>query len=67
LGRRKLLFDEGLPEPQVMRHTRPASVTTTYPLVGHELFDANSEHAFVSALAGSPLGVGEAVRLGRFG
>jgi hypothetical protein len=47
-----LLFDEGLPEPQVMRHTGPDSATTTYPLVGHELFDANSEHPFVSVLAG---------------
>jgi|ERR1035437_3107469 D-serine deaminase-like pyridoxal phosphate-dependent protein len=64
LGRRNLLFDEGLLEPQVMRHTGPDSATTTYPLVGHELFDANSEHAFVSVLAGSPLRVGDAVRLG---
>jgi D-serine deaminase-like pyridoxal phosphate-dependent protein len=63
-GKRDLPFDEGLPELQVIRRTGPDGATTSQELVGHELFATNDQHAHVRVPAGSPLRVGDVVRLG---
>jgi len=63
-GKRDLPFDEGLPELQLIRRTGTDGATTTRPLVGHELFAINDQHCHVRVPAGSPLRVGDVVRLG---
>lgn len=63
-GKRDLPFDEGLPELQLIRRTGTDCATTTRPLVGHELFATNDQHCHVRVPAGSPLRVGDVVRLG---
>jgi D-serine deaminase-like pyridoxal phosphate-dependent protein len=63
-GKRDLPVDEGLPELQVIRRTGPDGATTSQELVGHELFATNDQHAHVRVPAGSPLRVGDVVRLG---
>jgi D-serine deaminase-like pyridoxal phosphate-dependent protein len=63
-GKRDLPFDEGLPELQLIRRTGSEGATTTHALVGHELFATNDQHAHVRVPAGSPMRVGDVVRLG---
>jgi len=63
-GKRDLPFDEGLPELQVMRRTSPDGATATHPLIDHEIFATSDQHAHVRVPAGSPLRVGDVVRLG---
>jgi len=63
-GKRDLPFDQGLPELQVMRRTGPDGATTSQELVGHELFDTSDQHAHVRVPYGTPLRVGDVVRLG---
>lgn len=62
-GKRDLPFDEGLPEIQLLRRREGDQVTTT-PLSGHEIVATNDQHAHVAVPAGSPLRVGDVVRLG---
>jgi len=63
-GKRDLPFDEGLPELQVIRRTGSDGATTSQEIVGHELFATNDQHSHVRVPAGSPLRVGDVVRLG---
>lgn len=63
-GKRDLPFDEGLPELQLIRRTGPQGATTTRALVGHEIFATNDQHCHVRVPAGSPMRVGDVVRLG---
>lgn len=62
-GKRDLPFDEGLPEVQLLRRREGGEVTTS-PLSGHEVVATNDQHAHVAVPAGSPLRVGDVVRLG---
>jgi D-serine deaminase-like pyridoxal phosphate-dependent protein len=63
-GKRDLPFDEGLPELQLIRRAGPEGATTTHSLAGHELFATNDQHSHVRVPAGSPIRVGDVVRLG---
>ena len=62
-GKRDLPFDEGLPEVQLLRRTGPAGPIVT-ELRGHEITGTNDQHAHVRVPDGSPLQVGDVVRLG---
>lgn len=59
LGKRDASFDEGLPEPQLVRRDGQ-----TRRLDGHRVTALNDQHAFVALPAGSPLRVGDWVGLG---
>ncbi|OZM70088.1 amino acid deaminase [Amycolatopsis antarctica] len=60
IGKRDASFDEGLPEPQVLRgRGGPATALT-----GHEITALNDQHAFLSLPPGSPVAVGDWVGLG---
>ncbi|GAA3581680.1 amino acid deaminase [Amycolatopsis ultiminotia] len=58
-GKRDLPYDEGMPEPQQLR--KEAVVTE---LSGHTVTKMNDQHAFLALPAGSPVDVGDWVRLG---
>ncbi|WP_033296090.1 amino acid deaminase [Amycolatopsis jejuensis] len=58
-GKRDLPFDEGMPEPQLLR--RDGVVTE---LIGHTIPKLNDQHAFLQLPEGSPVEVGDWVRLG---
>lgn len=63
-GKRDLPFDEGLPEVQLLRRREPDGSVSSTPLVGHEVFSTNDQHAHVRVPVDSPLRVGDVVRLG---
>jgi D-serine deaminase-like pyridoxal phosphate-dependent protein len=58
-GKRDLPFDEGMPEPQLLRHN---GVVTE--LTGHTVPKMNDQHTFLTLPPGSPVDVGDWVRLG---
>jgi D-serine deaminase-like pyridoxal phosphate-dependent protein len=60
LGKRDASFDEGMPEPQLIR--RPGKPPE--PLTGHVVTKLNDQHAFLALPANSPVEVGDWVRLG---
>jgi D-serine deaminase-like pyridoxal phosphate-dependent protein len=62
-GKRDFPFDEGLPEVQLLRRSGPAGTVVT-ELRGHEITGSNDQHAHVRVPDGSPLRVGDVVRLG---
>lgn len=59
LGKRDASFDEGLPEPQVLRQNGK-----TTDLTGHRVTRMNDQHSFLALPAGSPVEVGDWVGLG---
>ena len=59
-GRRDLPFDQGLPEPQVLR--RPDGSVST--LAGAHISALNDQHAFLQLPPGTAVQVGDVVRLG---
>jgi D-serine deaminase-like pyridoxal phosphate-dependent protein len=63
-GKRDLPYDAGLPEVQLCRRVGPDGLTVSQRLVGHDLFETNDQHSFVHVPPGSPLRVGDLVRLG---
>jgi len=58
-GKRDLPYDEGMPEPQLLR--KDGVVTE---LTGHVVPKMNDQHAFLELPEGSPVEVGDWVRLG---
>jgi D-serine deaminase-like pyridoxal phosphate-dependent protein len=62
-GKRDFPFDEGLPEVQLLRRSGTAGPVVT-ELRGHEIIGSNDQHAHVRVPDGSPLRVGDVVRLG---
>jgi len=60
LGKRDASFDEGLPEPQLLRKPGQAQE----PLTGHEVTKLNDQHAFLVLPADSPVEVGDWIGLG---
>jgi D-serine deaminase-like pyridoxal phosphate-dependent protein len=62
-GKRDFPFDEGLPEVQLLRRSGPSGPIVT-ELTGHEIIGSNDQHAHVRVPDGSPLRVGDVVRLG---
>ncbi|MEV8614020.1 amino acid deaminase [Amycolatopsis sp. NPDC051373] len=58
-GKRDLPYDEGMPEPQLLRKT---GVVTE--LTGHTVTKLNDQHAFLALPPESPVEVGDWVRLG---
>jgi D-serine deaminase-like pyridoxal phosphate-dependent protein len=62
-GKRDFPFDEGLPEVQLLRRTGSTGTVVT-ELPGHEVIGSNDQHAHVRVPDGSPLRVGDVVRLG---
>ncbi|WP_027927688.1 amino acid deaminase [Amycolatopsis benzoatilytica] len=58
-GKRDLPFDEGMPEPQLLR--KDGVVTE---LAGHAVPKMNDQHSFLELPEGSPVEVGDWVRLG---
>jgi D-serine deaminase-like pyridoxal phosphate-dependent protein len=62
-GKRDFPFDEGLPEIQLLRRSGPAG-PIVMELSGHEITGSNDQHAHVRVPEGSPLRVGDVVRLG---
>lgn len=63
-GKRDLPFDEGLPELQLLRRRADDGKVETCALVGHEIYATNDQHSFVKLPPGSPLQLGDLVRLG---
>ena len=62
-GKRDFPFDEGLPEVQLLRRSGAEGPVIT-ELRGHEITGSNDQHAHVRVPDGSPLRVGDVVRLG---
>jgi D-serine deaminase-like pyridoxal phosphate-dependent protein len=62
-GKRDFPFDDGLPEVQLVRRGGPDRPVVT-KLTGHEITGSNDQHAHVRVPEGSPLRVGDVVRLG---
>jgi D-serine deaminase-like pyridoxal phosphate-dependent protein len=62
-GKRDFPFDDGLPEVQLVRRNGPGGPVVT-ALTGHEITGSNDQHAHVRVPDGSPLRVGDVVRLG---
>jgi D-serine deaminase-like pyridoxal phosphate-dependent protein len=62
-GKRDFPFDEGLPEMQLVRRVGPGGAVEE-ELTGHEIVASNDQHAHVRIPEGSPLRVGDVVRLG---
>ncbi|GAA1951831.1 amino acid deaminase [Amycolatopsis minnesotensis] len=60
MGKRDASFDEGMPEPQVLR--RPGEAPQ--PLDGHEVTAMNDQHAFLKLPGSSSVEVGDWVGLG---
>ena len=60
MGKRDASFDEGLPEPQLLR-TEDGKVSE---LTGHVARKLNDQHCFLTLPAGSPVAVGDWVRFG---
>lgn len=58
-GKRDLPYDEGMPEPQLLR--KDGVVTE---LTGHSVPKLNDQHAFLELPEGSPVEVGDWIRLG---
>ncbi|MGW7538612.1 amino acid deaminase [Amycolatopsis sp. NPDC054798] len=58
-GKRDLPYDEGMPEPQLLR--KDGVVTE---LTGHTVPKLNDQHAFLELPEGSPVEVGDWIRLG---
>ncbi|WP_370936307.1 amino acid deaminase [Amycolatopsis sp. cg13] len=58
-GKRDLPYDEGMPEPQLLRKN---GVVTE--LTGHTVPKLNDQHAFLELPEGSPVEVGDWIRLG---
>ncbi|MEV0067349.1 amino acid deaminase [Amycolatopsis sp. NPDC050768] len=58
-GKRDLPYDEGMPEPQLLRKNG-----VNAELTGHAVTKLNDQHAFLALSAGSPVEVGDWVRLG---
>jgi D-serine deaminase-like pyridoxal phosphate-dependent protein len=63
-GKRDVPYDEGLPEVQLLRRREPDGSVSSTPLPGHQIFNTNDQHAHVRVPVGSPLVVGDVVRLG---
>jgi D-serine deaminase-like pyridoxal phosphate-dependent protein len=63
-GKRDVPYDAGLPEVQLLRRVGPDGEIVSLPLVDHDLFETNDQHSFVHVPPGSPLRVGDVVRLG---
>jgi D-serine deaminase-like pyridoxal phosphate-dependent protein len=63
-GKRDLPYDEGLPEVQLLRRREPDGSVSSTPLSGHQIVNTNDQHAHVRVPVGSPLVVGDVVRLG---
>lgn len=49
---------------QLIRRQEPSGSLETIPLRDHEVFAVNDQHSFVKVPPGSPLRVGDIVRLG---
>lgn len=62
-GKRDFPFDDGLPEVQLVRRSGADGVVVM-ELTGHEITGSNDQHAHVRVPEGSPLQVGDVVRLG---
>jgi len=62
-GKRDFPFDDGLPEVQLLRRSGPDG-PVVMELTGHEITGSNDQHAHVRVPEGSPLQVGDVVRLG---
>jgi D-serine deaminase-like pyridoxal phosphate-dependent protein len=62
-GKRDFPFDEGLPEVHLLRRGG-GSGPVVMELPGHEITGSNDQHAHVRVPDGSPLRVGDVVRLG---
>jgi len=60
-GKRDFPFDEGLPEPQLVRRRGADALE---PLEGATVTALNDQHAFVSTPAGVELRVGDVIRFG---
>lgn len=60
LGKRDSSFDEGMPEPQLLR--KPGQSQES--LAGHEVTKLNDQHAFLVLPADSPVEVGDWIGLG---
>lgn len=63
-GKRDFPFDEGLPEVQRVRRVGSDGDVVEEDLTGHEVVASNDQHAHVRVPEGSPLRVGDVVRLG---
>ena len=63
-GKRDLPFDEGLPEIQILRRRMDDGRVEVHSLVGHDIYATNDQHSFVKVPPGSPLRLGDVVRLG---
>lgn len=63
-GRRDVPFDSGLPEVQHIRRSTAGGSAEVIPLKGHQVIALNDQHAHVETPEGSPLRVGDVVRLG---
>ncbi|WP_370948601.1 amino acid deaminase [Amycolatopsis sp. cg5] len=59
IGKRDASFDEGLPEPQLLRQDGEIS-----ELTGHEITKLNDQHAFLALPEDSPVRVGDWIGLG---
>lgn len=62
-GKRDFPFDEGLPEVQMVRRSGNGEPMVT-ELTGHSIIGSNDQHAHVRVPDGSPLRVGDVLRLG---
>jgi D-serine deaminase-like pyridoxal phosphate-dependent protein len=60
-GKRDLAFDEGLPEPQLLRRLGSSS---TEPLAGARVTALNDQHTFLEVDPAAGVTVGDVVRLG---
>lgn len=63
-GKRDVPFDEGLPELQSLRRRGDDGTVEIQALSGHEIYATNDQHSFVKLPPGSPVQVGDLVRLG---
>jgi D-serine deaminase-like pyridoxal phosphate-dependent protein len=63
-GKRDFPFDEGLPEVQLVRRLGRGGAVVEEELTGHQIVASNDQHAHVRVPDGSPLQVGDVVRLG---
>lgn len=64
VGRRDVPFDQGLPVPQQLRRRATSGEVATMVLEGHDVIALDDQHAHVRLPAGSPVRVGDVLRLG---
>jgi D-serine deaminase-like pyridoxal phosphate-dependent protein len=63
-GKRDFPFDEGLPEVQLLRRVGPDGSVVEQELTRHRIVASNDQHAHVRIPDGSPVHLGDVVRLG---